>query len=169
MKRTHQKPHKSCPFCGKTRRAGYFNACPACYPAFLLQNAAGAVLMQLGALCKGRGYRLTWEFYHGRLVIYAKAQKAVHVIDAFEEPKPKATLHNVEGRASLSLRELSYSGQPLKETLMQAVLELVKKLEQTAQEHIDGKGRVVNVAGLAVPVAGDWKNFKAPFSHKRGY
>ena len=94
---------------------------------------------------------------------------AVQVIDAFGEPEPKATLHNVEGRTTLSLRELSYSRQPLKETLMQAVLELVKKLEQTAQEHIDGKGRVVNVAGLAVPVAGDWRNFKAPFSHKRGY
>lgn len=139
MKRYRQKPHKSCPFCGKTRRAGYFNACPACYPVFLLQNAAGAVLMQLGALCKDRGYRLTWEFYHGRLVIYAKAQKAVQVIDAFGEPEPKATLHNVEGRAALSLRELSYSGQPLKETLMLAVLELVKKLEQRAQEYIDGK------------------------------
>lgn len=43
MKRYRQKPHKLCPFCGKTRRAGYFNACPACYPAYLLQNAAGAV------------------------------------------------------------------------------------------------------------------------------
>lgn len=169
MKRIRQKPHKSCPFCGKTRRAGYFNACPACYPAFQLQNAAGAVLMQLGALCKERGYQLTWEFYHGRLVIYAKAQKAIQAIDGFGEPKPKATLHNVEGSASLSLLELSHSGQPLKETLMPVVLELVKKLEQRVPEHTDGKGRVVNVAGLAVPVAGDWKNFEAPFSHKRGY
>lgn len=165
----NRKPsHKSCPFCGKTRRAGYFNACPDCYPAFQLQNAAGAVLMQLGALCKGRGYQITWEFHHGRLVIYAKAQKAVQAIDAFGEPEPRGSLYNYTASASISLRELQGSRLMLKDVLMQMCLGLFERLERKAQEQIDKKGQVVNVCGVEVPAAGTW-NFNAPFTHNRGY
>lgn len=165
----NMKPsHKSCPFCGKTRRAGYFNACPACYPAFQLQNAAGAVLMQLGNIAKSKGYKISWEFPAGMLVIYAKTQKAVQSIDGFGKPEPRGSLYNYTASASVSLRELQGSRLMLKDVLMQMCLGLFERLEAKAQEQIDNKGQVVNICGVGIPAAGTW-NFNAPFTHKRGY
>ena len=82
-------------------------------------------------------------------------------MDGFGEPTPKGKLYNVRGSAMLSLRDLYYSVD-LKRPIMTEVLELLERLERKAKESIDGKGRVVEVAGMAVPCAGSW-NLNTPF------
>jgi hypothetical protein len=67
--------------------------------------------------------------------------------------------------ARMNLRDIYVSRQNLKYVVMCAVLELFERLERKITETIDGKGRVVEVAGMIVPPAGNW-NLKEPY--KRG-
>lgn len=155
-KRTRKAPHKYCPICGKTRRAGYFESCRDCRPLVEVRENATRVIMQLGSIAQGKGYRLSYDFCGSRILIRARATKAVQAVDGFGEPIPKGKCYALEENASMSLYDIYVSRLNLKSLVMDVVLELFEHLERKITETIDGNGCVVEVAGMIVPPAGNW-------------
>lgn len=155
-KRTYRAPHKHCPICGKTRRAGYFEACRDCLHLVEVRENVTRVIMQLGSMAQKRGYILDYDFAGYSIIIKARVTKAVQSVDGFGEPTPRGKLYNGYGNVMLSLHDL-YHSVDIKRPILTAVLELLERLERKAQESIDCKGRVVEVAGMVVPCAGRWK------------
>ena len=164
-KRTGKAPHKYCPICGKTRRVGYFEACRDCRPLFEVRENITRIIMQLGAIAQDKGYRLDYDFCGAYIIIRARTTKAVQAVDGFGEPIPKGKCYTMEASARMNLRDIYVSRQDLKPVVMCAVLELFERLERKITATIDGKGRVVEVAGMIIPPAGNW-NLKEPY--KRG-
>jgi len=164
-KRTRKAPHKYCPICGKTRRAGYFESCRDCRPLVEVRENSTRVIMQLGSIAQNKGYRLDYDFCGAHILIRARTTKAVQAVDGFGEPIPKGKCYTLEASAAMRLYDLYVSRHDLKSLVMCAVLELFERLERKITETIDGKGRVVEVAGMIVPPAGNW-NLKEPY--KRG-
>lgn len=164
-KRTRKAPHKYCPICGKTRRAGYFESCRDCRPLVEVREKATRIIMQLGSIAQNKGYRLSYDFCGSHILIRARTTKAVQAVDGFGEPIPKGKCYALEASAAMRLYDIYVSRQDLKSLVMCAVLELFERLERKITEMIDGNGRVVEVAGMIVPSAGNW-NLKEPY--KRG-
>ena len=165
-KHARKAPLKYCPICGKTRRAGYFESCRDCRPLVEVRENATRVIMKLGSMAQKRGYSLDYTFQGAHIIITARMTTAVQAVDGFGEPIPKGKLYRVRGSARLSLHDLYYSVD-IKRPIMTAVLELLERLERKAQESIDCKGHVVEVAGMAIPCAGSW-NLNTPFRRGRG-
>lgn len=161
-KHTRKALHKYCPICGKTRRAGYFEACRDCLHLVEVRENVTRIIMQLGSIAQDKGYRLSYDFLGAYIQIRARTTKAVQAVDGFGEHIPKGKCYALEAKASMSLRDIYSSRQSLKRLVMGAVLELFERLERKAQESIDGMGRVVEVAGMAIPCAGNW-NLNTPF------
>lgn len=164
-KRTRKAIFKYCPICGKTRRAGYFEACRDCRHLVEVRENVTRIIMQLGSIAQDKGYRLSYDFRGSNIIIRARTTKAVQVVDGFGEPIPKGKCYAVETRASMSLRDIHASRQSLKSLVMGEVLELFERLERKITETMDCNGRVVEVAGMVVPPAGTW-NLKELY--KRG-
>lgn len=161
-KRTYKARHKYCPICGKTRRAGYFEACRDCRHLVEVRENVTHVIMQLGSIAQDKGYRLNYDFCGAYIRIRARTTKAVQAVDGFGEPIPKGKCYALEANARMSLRDIYISRQNLKSLVMDVVMELFERLERKIAETIDCNGRVVEVAGMAVPCAGRW-NLNAPF------
>lgn len=165
LSRKENRPHKRCPICGKARRSGYFESCRDCRPLFEVRENITRIIMQLGAIAQDKGYRLDYDFCGAYIIIRARTTKAVQAVDGFGELIPKGKCYTTEANARMSLRDIYVSRQNLKHVVMCAVLELLKRLERKITETIDGKGRVVEIAGMIVPPAGNW-NLNEPY--KRG-
>lgn len=164
-KHTRKAPHKYCPICGKTRMAGYFESCRDCRPLVEVRENATRIVMQLGSIAQNKGYRLDYDFCGSHILIRARTTKAVQAVDGFGEPIPKGKCYTLEENAAMRLYDLYVSRQNLKHVVMCAVLELFERLERKAQESIDCNGRVVEVAGMIVPPAGNW-NLKKPYKRR---
>lgn len=157
--KTRLQPYKVCPICGESkRRAGYFRACPNCYPLLQWRQDVAMVLGQLQSRLESEGVKLTPEFlaYGVRITATLSVQALVRTCP---EPEPSKTeIIQFKACQILNKPEADRYNGGLKDLLMKIVLDLYEKVLQAARERVDSNGVIFREGNLVnFPVAGPWK------------
>ena len=158
----HRAPaiHKQCPICGRSRRAGYIQCCPDCYPYLQAKKDVEFVLDQLTDPIQAHGARLYWHWHDG-----LKNLRIIVSIPTMN-PHPQHSGHNLmfTGHVSLSYYGLVGPKGDLKASLMDVVADLFRAAQDKMSQYVDQNGNVVLADRVPVPVAGNWRKDVAPFT-----
>lgn len=154
----------SCPVCGKSRRAGYYECCASCFWVFEWQDKVRGLIAQASDMMKPRGAFIGVAFYT------LEVATIWLTIRAFCDPEDSAryqregdrttaqfevNLRVREFRAStrISLLDLRNAREP-KKIMLDEILELFEKSQKVMHNYIDRNGVMKTLGGCPVPVAG---------------
>ena len=159
----------SCPVCGKSRRAGYYECCASCFWVFEWQDKVRGLIAQASDMMKPRGASLGVAFYTPEVATIGLT------IRAFCDPEDSAryqregyrttaqfevNLRAREFRAStrISMLDLRNAREP-KKIMLDEILELFEKSQKEMHNYIDRNGVMKTLGGCPVPVAGGcWRD-----------
>lgn len=156
--KTRLQPSKCCPICGGARRrAGYYSACPKCYPILHWRRDVSHILGTLQPRMKSEGVKLRVEFLDDSARISANMNVAVTVRDM--EGKERSGAAEILGCKAFTKLEADHCADGLDRYIMQVVLDIYKEVLEKSREYIDQNRVVFRVArGVPIPVAGPWRH-----------
>ena len=161
-----ERLHK-CPICGGLRRAGYYLCCSKCYWVYEWQKKVEELVEQASDMMCEYDARLRVYFFtplNASIVCEIKAFLDPHeVTETLRNGERLTGEFMVEFKArtfrtekSLSLTKLRNATDP-KKMLLDTVLELFKKANESVESYIDRNGKMVTICGVPVPsVGGSW-------------
>lgn len=157
------KPDKKCPFCGRERRAGYYQACPDCIWVYSSRRSLDSLLGDLKESLRRQNAKLTWRHIALNTQIAIRIDVACDLADAGEQTV-KSGIKTFNSSYIISHYELKQAQNP-KKVVMDLVLNLYKALNEKINESVDENGRVVELAGMTLGTAGmRWSDkMVAPF------
>lgn len=150
--------HHACPFCGATRRAGYFDACPECSWVHPFQDSLHGLFKQLESQLQKHDARLYWRYEGFNLSLKVEITSPTVVYD-FNGRKVGNTKYRFNAEHLVDLRELRVMRGPLKVYLSNQVLELFKQANDRKAETISPEGESMHAFGVDIPMAGRLKKF----------
>jgi len=158
-----KKPSKCCPICGESkRRAGYYNACPDCYPTIQWREDIAYILGQLQGRMESEGVKLRAEFSGRAANIEAVLSIAPEFMAPHGEPLPRQKVIQFRAKQQVTMRDTDYFCGGLKEFIMHMVLNLYQGVLDKATQYVDKNGCVMTLGPFNVPAAGPWKNPTKP-------
>lgn len=160
----YQERLHSCPVCGKSRSAGYYECCANCFWVFEWQDKVRGLIAHASDMMKPRGAYLGVAFYTPEVATIGLT------IRAFCDPEDSAryqmegdrttaqfevNLRAREFRAStrISLLDLRNAREP-KKIMLDEILELFEKSQKEMNNYIDRNGVMKTLGGCPVQVAG---------------
>lgn len=163
-KKGYKKRLHKCPFCGGSRRSGYYGCCPKCDWVYEWQDKVKGLVEQTSDMMSEYDARLSVYFYIPYIA------NIVCEINAYCDPNEVTETHRngerltgefkVEYKArtfrtgkNLSLVDLRHATDP-KKMLLDTVLELFRKAKESVESYIDRNGKMATICGVPVPVVG---------------
>lgn len=165
MKRNFVKNRlKSCPFCGKTRKNGYFRACKECYWVLDTQKQVIAIVDQLKQQAKAHEITIRCSFIECNALFACQTSAFCDIKD----------VTSVGGELRANLKERFFSVNQMvsfrdletdtaNRTVM-VITEMLRKLRKGINEKIDANGKGYEIAGVPIPAVGNWGSWK---NHRR--
>lgn len=154
----HSRPSKCCPLCGeRKRRAGYYNACPDCYPILEWRQDIAYILGQLQGRMESEGVKLRPEFLENTARINVTLSIAPEWRSAEGELTNPPKVIQFTACKIFSKYETDQAMMDLKKFVMCLVLNLYQNALEKAQQYVDKNGCVMLLGQYKVPAAGPWK------------
>lgn len=150
--------HHACPFCGATRRAGYFDACPECSWVHPFQDSLHGLFKQLESRLQKHDARLYWRYEGFNLSLKVEITCPTVVYD-FNGRETGKTKYRFPAEHLVDIRDLRAMRGPLKVYLSNQVLELFKQANDRKAETISPEGESMHAFGVDIPMAGRLKKF----------
>lgn len=150
--------HHACPFCGATRRAGYFDACPECSWVHPFQDSLHGLFKQLESQLQKHDARLYWRYEGFNLSLKVEITSPTVVYD-FNGRETGKTKYRFPAEHLVDIRDLRAMRGPLKVYLSNQVLELFKQANDRKAETISPEGESMHAFGVEIPMAGRLKKF----------
>lgn len=156
--KTRLQPSKCCPVCGGAgRRAGYYNACPECYPILHWRRDVSRILGTLQPRMKSEGVKLRVEFLDDSARINATMLVSATIRDM--DRKERSGAAEIFGCKAFTKLEADRYADGLDRYIMQVVLDIYREVLGKSREYVDRNGVIFQVAsGVYVPVAGPWRH-----------
>ena len=146
---------KSCPVCGKARRAGYFKSCRECAWILEYRQSLDGVFENIEMKLREMGAGLRRTYYGSNVDICVTIRCACQLTEA-TDGKQQDKIMDFSSRQRFSLYELRHASYSTKRFL-ENILNLYKCAKETAEASVDENGNAITLHSIILPTLGKWR------------
>ena len=146
---------KSCPICGRVRKAGYFKSCRECAWILEYRQSLDGVFENIEMKLREMGAGLRRTYYGSNVDICVTIRCACQLTEA-TDGKQQDKIMDFSSQQRFSLYELRHASYSMTRFL-ENILNLYKCAKETAEASVDENGNAMTLHSIILPTLGKWR------------